>query len=90
MARALASVSQSARHRIEFFRRVRSQATEGRASLVGMLGITYLLTLLLWRAYPQRFEGFFEAEVGIALTTTVLILQGIGLVWTTLLTRINP
>jgi len=90
MARALASVSQSARHRIEFFRRVRSQATEGRASLIGMLGITYLLTLMLWRAYPQRFKGFFESPVGIALTTSVLILQGIGLVWTTMLTRINP
>ncbi len=90
MARALASVSQSSRHRIEFFRRVRSQATEGRASLIGMLGITYLLTLMLWRAYPARFEGFFASSVGIALTTTVLLLQGIGLVWTTALTRIKP
>lgn len=89
MARALASVSQSSRHRIEFFRRVRSQATEGRASLIGMLGITYLLTLMLWRAYPARFEGFFASSIGIALTTTVLILQGIGLVWTTALTRIR-
>jgi tight adherence protein B len=90
MARALASVSQSSRHRIEFFRRVRSQATEGRASLIGMLCITYLLTLMLWRAYPSRFEGFFASSVGIALTTTVLLLQGIGLVWTTALTRIKP
>jgi tight adherence protein B len=89
LARALASVSQGARHRIEFHRRVRSQATEGRASLIGMLGITYVLTLMLWRAYPDRFEGFFGSSVGVALTTTVLVLQGLGLVWTTALTRIK-
>jgi len=90
LARALATVSVSSRHRIEFSRRVQSQATEGRASLIGMLGITYLLTLLLWKAYPDRFEGFFTSEIGIGMTATVVILQGIGLVWMTAMTRIKP
>lgn len=90
LAPALATVSTSARHRIEFARRVRSQATEGRVSLIGMLAITYLLTLLLWRAYPERFEGFFSSEIGIGLTATVVFLQGIGLMWTTAMTRIKP
>ena len=90
LARALATVAQSARHRIEFTRRVKSQATEGRASLIGMMAITYLLTLLLWRAYPERFEGFFRSSIGIGLTTMVMVLQGIGLMWTTALTRTKP
>lgn len=89
LARALATVAQSARHRIEFTRRVKSQATEGRASLIGMMAITYLLTLILWRAYPDRFEGFFRSSIGIGLTTTVLLLQSIGLMWTTALTRMK-
>lgn len=89
LARALATVAQSARHRIEFTRRVKSQATEGRVSLIFMMAITYLLTLLLWHAYPDRFEGFFRSSIGIGLTTMVLVLQGIGLMWTTALTRIR-
>lgn len=89
LAPALASVSTSARHRIEFTRRVRSQATEGRASLIGMLGITYVLTLLLWKAYPERFEGFLASQIGIALAAAAIFLQGIGLVWTTAMTRIK-
>jgi tight adherence protein B len=89
LAPALATVSQSARHRIEFSRRCRSQAMEGRASLIGMLGITYALTLLLWKAYPERFEAFFQSDIGIGLTALVLFLQGIGLVWTTLISRIK-
>lgn len=89
LAPALVTVAQGARQRIEFARRVRSQATEGRASLIGMLGITYVLTLLLWRAYPERFESFFSSEIGIGMTATVVLLQGIGLVWMTMLTRIR-
>jgi tight adherence protein B len=89
LAPALGSVSTSARHRIEFARRVRSQATEGRMSLIGMLAITYLLSILLWRSYPERFEGFFTSEIGIGLTATVVFLQGLGLMWTAAVTRIR-
>lgn len=90
LAPALVTVAQGARQRIEFARRVRSQATEGRASLIGMLGITYVLTLLLWRSYPDRFEAFFTSPIGIGMTATVVLLQGLGLVWMTMLTRIKP
>jgi Flp pilus assembly protein TadB len=90
LAPALVTVAQGARQRIEFARRVRSQATEGRASLVGMLAITYVLTLLLWRAYPSRFEAFFASEIGVALTAVVVLMQGVGLVWMTVLTKIRP
>jgi Flp pilus assembly protein TadB len=89
LAPALASVGQGTRHRIEFSRRVRSQATEGRASVVGMLAITYLLALLMWKAYPERFDVFFASGIGIGLTAAVVILEGIGLVWMSLLTRIR-
>jgi len=82
-------VGQSTRHRIEFFRRVRSQATEGRASVIGMLIITYGLTMLMWKAYPERVEGFLTSEVGVGLTAAVVFLEGIGLVWMTALTRIR-
>jgi len=89
LAPALSSAGQSTRHRIEFFRRVRSQATEGRFSVVVMLIITYALTLLMWKAYPERVEGFLGSEVGIGLTAAVVFLEGIGLVWMTALTRIR-
>lgn len=90
LAPALATVGQGTRHRIEFSRRVRSQATEGRASVVGMLGITYMLALLMWKAYPDRFDAFFASSIGIGLTAAVVILEGVGLVWMSLLTRIRP
>lgn len=89
LAPALASVGQSTRHRIEFSRRVQSQATEGRASVIGMLCITYGLTFLMWKAYPDRVEGFLSSEVGVGLTAAVVFLEGIGLVWMTRLTRIR-
>lgn len=89
LAPALASVGQSTRHRIEFFRRVRSQATEGRVSVIFMLIITYALTILMWKAYPERVEGFLSSEIGIGATALVVFLEGIGLVWMTALTRIK-
>lgn len=90
LAPALGTVGQGTRHRIEFSRRVRSQATEGRASVVGMLAITYLLALLMWKAYPERFDVFFASSIGVGMTSAVVILEGIGLVWMSLLTRIKP
>ncbi len=86
---ALATVGQSTRHRIEFSRRVRSQAMEGRASVVGVLAITYLLAFLMWKAYPQRFDLFLKSSIGVGLTATVVFLEGIGLVWMSFLTRVK-
>lgn len=89
VAAPLAELGRSIRHRIEYARRVRSQSTEAQASLIAVLGITYGLLALMWRAYPERVEGFLGTEVGVSLVASAILLQSLGLIWMARLTRLG-
>jgi Flp pilus assembly protein TadB len=81
LAPILATVGRSIRDRIEIARRVRSQSTEARASVMGILLIIYFLGLLMWRTNPPAFERFVAHELGQNLLAGALILQALGMLW---------
>ena len=86
---ALTSVSRSTRDRIAIGRRMRAQSTEAQLSALGVLGITYLLALVMWRSDPDRFLGFVRTSYGSFVVAGTIALQAVGLLWMSKLTRID-
>jgi Flp pilus assembly protein TadB len=89
LAPALATVGRSIRDRIEIGRKVRSQATQAQASVVGILVITWFLGVMMWRTNPEMFEEFLRHPLGSAAVAAAVVLQAVGLVWITRMARIK-
>ena len=87
LAPTLSTVGKSIRDRIEIGRRVRAQATQAQASVIGIVCITYFLGLLMWRTNPPRFEEFLKHPVGADFVAGAMVLQAIGLLWITRLSQ---
>lgn len=89
LAPTLATVGKSIRDRIEIGRRIRSQSTQAQASVVGVICITYFLGLLMWRTNPNNFEEFLKHPVGANFMAGAMMLQAVGLLWITRLSRLR-
>lgn len=89
LAPALSTVGRSIRDRIEIARRVRSEATQAQASVLGILGITWFLGLMMWRTNPAGFEDFLFHPIGSACVAGAVVLQAVGLVWITRMSQIR-
>lgn len=85
----LATVGRTIRDRIELRRRVRAQATEAQASVIGILVITYAIALITWRTNPERMEGFLQSEAGLLMVSSAMVLQAVGLLWMFRISRIK-
>jgi Flp pilus assembly protein TadB len=89
LAPAMATVGRTIRDRIAIGRRVRSQSAQAQASVLGILGISWFLGLLMWRTNPQAFEEFLRSELGEGLIGGAFLLQALGLLWITRLTKVR-
>jgi tight adherence protein B len=89
LSQTLSTVGRSIRDRIEISRRIRTQATEAQASVIGIVCITYFLGLLMWRTNPANFEEFLKHPIGANLAAGAMILQAIGLLWITKLSQLR-
>jgi tight adherence protein B len=89
LAPTLSKVGRTIRDRIEIQRRIRAEATQAQASVVGILLITYGLGFVTWRTHPERVEDFLGSDVGTKLAAGAVMLQAIGLVWMSRLTQIR-
>ena len=87
IAPTLAQVSRTLRERIDLSRKIRAQSAEAQFSVLGVLGITYLMFIVTATADPDRVLGFFSTELGALLATVAVALQGAGIVWLRSLTR---
>lgn len=90
LASTLVGVSATIRDRNELSRRVRAQATQARASVIGILGIVWLLGLGGLFADPGRLRPFLDSSAGELLTAATIGLQALGLVWIAALSRVQP
>ena len=81
LAATLSSVGRSIRDRLDVVRRVRAQAAEAQFSVIGILGIVYLVAALLYRSDPQRIREFMQWTPGVALTIAAIAMQALGLLW---------
>ncbi len=88
-ATSLAEVARAIRDRVDVVRRGNSQSAETQASVVGILGITYGLALMMWRQYPDRVDSFAGSDLGSAFIGLSIVLQAVGLAWIWSITRIE-
>lgn len=89
VASSLSAVGRTIRDRIEVSRRVRAQAVEANASVVAMMGISYGLAWIMWRANPASFVVFLKSDLGLYLMAGAMILQAVGILWVRQLSRIR-
>lgn len=87
LATTLGTVGRTVRDRIEVSRRVRAQGVEAHASVAVVLLLAYLLGILMWRTNPERLQAFVATGLGTGLVAGVMVLQAIGLVWMSKLSR---
>lgn len=85
----LAMVARTIRDRIELGRRIRSLTTQSRASIGAVLLTTYFIALVMWRTDPQRMGAFLATMLGQWIIISALILQALGIVWSSRLSRLR-
>jgi Flp pilus assembly protein TadB len=89
LAPTLSTVGRVVRDRIEVNRRIRTLTTQGRASIVAILLLTYVLGLIMWRNDPERMQQFLGTNFGQALVAGSMLLQAAGIVWSAVLSRMK-
>jgi tight adherence protein B len=87
LATTLGTVGRTVRDRVELSRRVSAQGVEAHASVAVVLVLAYVLGFLMWRASPARLEALINTGVGTDLVAGVIVLQAVGLVWISKLSR---
>jgi Flp pilus assembly protein TadB len=87
LAPTLATVGRTIRDRIDVARRVHSMTAQSRASTMAILGVTYFIALVMWRSDPDRMREFIANPIGKILLAGALVLQAIGIVWTSRIGR---
>lgn len=81
IATSLAAVGRTIRDRIEVSRRVAAQAVEAQVSVASMMGISYGLAWIMYRANPKSFLDFLDSDLGLYLTAGAMMLQVVGIFW---------
>lgn len=89
LAPTLATTGRFIRDRIEISRRVRAHTTEARFSVIAVLGLTYFLALLMWHLAPDRVDGFLATELGQSAAAVAIILQALGALWVSRMSKIR-
>jgi tight adherence protein B len=89
VASSLAAVGRTIRDRVEVSRRVRAQAVEANVSVAAMMGISYGLAWIMWRANPKSFLVFLTSDLGLYLTAGAMMLQALGILWVRQLSQIR-
>lgn len=89
LAPTLSTVGESIRDRIELSRMARSQSAQSQASVIGILGITWFLGLMMWRSAPERFEEFVAAPIGSMFLAGAMMMQAVGLAWISKLSKLK-
>ena len=89
LAPTLATVGRTIRDRIELSRRIRSMTAQSRASVLGVLAATYFIALIMWANDHERMATFLDSQMGAVLVSGAIVLQAVGIVWTSLLSRVR-
>ncbi len=81
LAITLANVGRTVRDRIELSRRMTAMTTQARLSVISVIVVTYFIGALIWRNDPERMTGFLTSVLGQALVSIGMLLQAVGTVW---------
>jgi Flp pilus assembly protein TadB len=89
LAATLSTVGRVIRDRIEVQRRIRSFSNQARLSTIAVLVVTYFIALIIWRNDPERMRQFLATLVGQYLVAGAIVLQAVGLVWASTISRLR-
>lgn len=89
LAPTLATVGRTIRDRIELTRRVRAMTAQARMSTIGVLLASYAIAAIMWANDPHRMEQFLVSDMGSLLVATAMIMQAVGIVWSSAIARIR-
>ncbi len=89
LAPTLATVGRTIRDRIELTRRIRSMTAQSRMSTIGVMIATYAIAAIMWSNDPERMQHFVISDVGSFFTASAVVLQGVGIVWSSAIARIK-
>lgn len=89
LSATLATVGRVIRDRIEIQRRIRAMTMQARLAVNTILVVTYFLALLIWRNNPDGMRQFLASAVGQYLVLGAILLQGVGRVWASALSRLK-
>jgi tight adherence protein B len=89
LAPTLSSVGRTIRDRIEMARRIRSNSAQSEVSTFAVLFLTYFIALLVWRASPEQMHEFLATTLGKWAVAGSVLLQAVGLVWMSYISRIR-
>ena len=81
LAVTLANVGRTVRDRIELSRRMTAMTTQARLSVISVIVVTYFIGALIWRNDPERMSGFLTSMIGQTLVSVGMLLQAVGTVW---------
>ena len=89
LAPTLATVGRTIRDRVELGRRIHSNIVQSQLSVVAVLGVTYFLALVMWRSNPEQMHQFLATSVGQWAVAGSMLLQAVGIVWMSAISRIR-
>lgn len=81
LAVTLANVGRTVRDRIELSRRMNAMTTQARLSVISVIAVTYFIGAMIWRNDPERMTGFLTSLLGQIMVSVGMILQAVGVVW---------
>ena len=89
LAPTLASVGRTIRDRIEIARRIHSNSAQSEVSTLAVMVLTYFIALVVWRANPEQMGQFLATTVGQWAVAGTILLQAVGLVWMSYISRLR-
>jgi Flp pilus assembly protein TadB len=89
LAPTLASVGRTIRDRIEIARRIRSNSSQSEVSTLAVMMLTYFIALVVWRTNPEQMSQFLATSVGQWAVAGTILLQAVGLVWMSFISRLR-
>jgi Flp pilus assembly protein TadB len=89
LAPTLASVGRTIRDRIEIGRRIRSNSAQSEVSTLAVFLLTYFIAVLVWRGNPDQMREFLSTNAGQWTVAVTILMQAVGLVWMSLISRMK-
>ena len=77
------------RDRIEIARRIRSNSAQSEVSTLAVFLLTYFIAVLVWRGNPEQMREFLATTIGQWAVAGTILLQAVGLVWMSLISRMK-
>ena len=87
LSSTLTTVGRTIRDRIDVARRIRSNTAQSQFSTLAIIGLTYFIAVIVWRNGPEQMEEFVRSSVGSWFVAGSVVLQAVGIVWMTLISK---